>query len=72
VREPVLTLVAAGLVYAVLATILSAILSPILNGNLEGPLAMPFSIIPLLLTNALWGLITGALALVIQRSRGVN
>lgn len=70
VREPVATLVAAGLAYAVMAIVLSAILSPILSGELQGPLAMPLAIIPLFITNAIWGFIAGAIALLIQRSRG--
>ena len=72
VREPIVTLVATGLTYAVLALILSAVLSPILDGRLEGPLATPVSIVPLLVTNAIWGLVTGVLAAGIQRARGVR
>ena len=72
VHRPVATLVAAGIVYAVLAVIVSAILSPILSGELKGPLATPFGIIPLLITNALWGLVAGGLALLLQRARGVG
>lgn len=30
---------------------------------------MPLAIVPVLLVNALWGLITGALAAVVQRTR---
>jgi len=68
--RPVLTLLLVGLTYAVLAIILSGILSPILTGELQGPLAQPFAIIPVLLTNAIWGLIAGGLALLLQRARG--
>lgn len=68
-RHPVLTLLLTGLTYAVLSIALSGILSPILTGELQGPLAMPLAIIPVLLTNAIWGLITGTLALLLQRSR---
>lgn len=57
--RPVLTLVAAGLTYAVLSIVLSGNLSPILTGELQGPLAMPLAIIPVLLVNAVWGLIAG-------------
>lgn len=70
--HPVLTLLFAGLTYAVLSIILSGILSPILTGELQGPLAMPIAIIPVLLTNAIWGLAAGGLALVVQRLRGVR
>src|SRR5690606_3566377 len=69
VARPLLTLVLAGLVYAVLSILASGILSPIMTGELQGPLAMPIAIIPVLLTNALWGLIAGALALLVQRLR---
>lgn len=70
--HPVLTLLFTGLTYAVLSIILSGILSPILTGELQGPLAMPIAIIPVLLTNAVWGLMTGGLALLLQRLRGVQ
>ena len=67
VRDPLITLVGAGVAYAVIVAVGSAILSPILTGQLQGPLAMPFSIIPLLLLNAVWGAVAGALAMVLQR-----
>lgn len=70
VASPILTLVAAGLVYALMATLLSAVLSPILTGELQGPLAMPLAIVPMLLTNALWGFLAGVLAQLVQRMRG--
>lgn len=69
VREPVVTLVASGLAYAVMVIGLSAVLSPILTGELQGPLAMPLAIIPLLVTNALWGVAAGGLALLIRGLR---
>lgn len=71
-REPLATLVCAALVYGVLAIVLSAVLSPILLGHLEGPLANPIAIIPMLIVNACWGLIAGALALAVRRARGTN
>lgn len=58
-----------GLVYALGAIILSGILSPILLGHLEGPLAQPLAIIPMLVTNAVWGVIAGGLALLVRRLR---
>ncbi len=70
--HPVLTLLFTGLTYAVLSIILSGILSPILTGELQGPLAIPVAIIPVLLTNAIWGLAAGGLALLLQRLRGVR
>ena len=69
--RPLLTLVLAGLVYAVAAIVLSGILSPLLLGHLSGPLAQPLAIVPMLLVNALWGLIAGLLALGVRRLRGV-
>jgi hypothetical protein len=69
VAHPVLTLVCAGLVYGVLSIVLSGVLSPIMTGRLQGPLAMPFTIVPVLLTNAFWGLVTGLIALLVRRAR---
>lgn len=71
-RHPVLTLLFTGLTYAILSIILSGILSPIIDGRLDGPLANPIAIVPVLLSNALWGLAAGGLALLIQRLRGVK
>lgn len=72
VSRPVLTLVAAALVYALSAALLSAIVSPILDGELGGPLARPWVFIPLLATNAIWGAVAGLLALLLQQVRGVT
>ncbi len=69
VAHPVLTLVAVGLTYAVLSMLLAAVLSPVLTGESRGPLANPVAIVPVLLTNALWGLLAGALAVVVRRAR---
>jgi hypothetical protein len=69
VSRPIATLVAAGLSYAVLSILLSGLLSPILTGRLQGPLATPVAIIPVLLTNAVWGAVAGVLALALQRRR---
>lgn len=71
VSQPVLTLVAAALVYALGASLLSAILSPILDGELDGPFARPWVFIPLLVTNAVWGAVAGVLALLVRQARGV-
>jgi hypothetical protein len=65
VAHPVLTLLCAGVVYGVLSIVLSAILT----GQLQGPLTRPFTIVPVLLTNAFWGLVAGAIALLIRRAR---
>ncbi|MFE4670600.1 hypothetical protein ACFRI7_37160 [Streptomyces sp. NPDC056716] len=68
--EPLLTLIAAGVVYALAVTVLSAILSPLILGRLEGPLARPYAIVPLLLTHIMWGAVCGALALAVRSLRG--
>lgn len=72
IAQPVLTLVFAGLVYGALSIVLSAILSPLLTGELQGPLATPagFGIVAVLIVNAIWGAITGVLALLVQQLRG--
>jgi hypothetical protein len=70
VRHPVLTLVFAALTYAVFSTIFSGIVSPFATGRLQGPMAMPPTIIAVLITNAIWGAVTGLLALALQRARG--
>lgn len=67
--QPVLGGVATGLIYALGAIILSAVLSPILLGRLDGTLANPIAIVPMLLTNAVWGAAAGAIALVVRRVR---
>jgi hypothetical protein len=69
VAHPVLTLVLVGLAYAVLSMLLAAVLSPVLDGRAQGPLANPVAIVPVLLTNALWGLLCGVLALGLHRAR---
>ncbi|MBM6588726.1 hypothetical protein [Brevibacterium sp. RIT 803] len=58
-----------GVIYALGAIILSGVLSPILLGHLEGPLVQPLAIIPMLVTNAVWGVIAGGLALLVRRLR---
>lgn len=70
VSQPLLTGVFAGLSYGVLAILLSGILSPILDGQLQGPLTNPFALLMTLVTNAIWGLIVGALATAIRALRG--
>lgn len=62
VREPLLTLVTAGVLYALATIALSGVLSPILDGELQGPLAKPVSIVPLILFNAFWGAVCGLCA----------
>ena len=66
-----LTLAFAGLAYGVLSIVLSGILSPILTGELQGPLATPFAfaVVPVLVVNGVWGVVTGVIALAVMRMR---
>lgn len=72
VREPVLTLVGAGVVYALATIVVSAILSPILDGELRGPLATPVAIPAVLVFNAAWGAVCGVCAMGLRNMRGVR
>ncbi|WP_199742275.1 hypothetical protein [Streptomyces triticirhizae] len=67
--DPLGTLVAAGLCYALAAIALSGVLSPLLDGELEGPLARPFTIAPLLAVNTLWGAACGRAAAALRDRR---
>lgn len=69
VRNPLLTLLCAGIAYGIFVIVLSALLSPLLIGTLTGPLTNPYAIVSVLLTNALWGALVGLVALVLQRVR---
>lgn len=60
--RPILTLISVGIGYGILAIIMSGIFSPILTGQLQGPLTNPVGILSVLVTNAIWGLITGLIA----------
>ncbi|HIW11672.1 MAG TPA: hypothetical protein H9891_00700 [Candidatus Salinicoccus stercoripullorum] len=60
--RPVITLMMTGIAYAITAMILSGILSPILTGTLQGPLTNSFAIISMLMTNIVWGFVTGIAA----------
>ncbi len=70
VRQPLLTLVCAGVVYGLFAIVISAILSPILTGELSGPATNPFAMVAVLITNAIWGALIGIVALVLQKLMG--
>lgn len=65
--HPMKTLLFTGIGYAILAIIMSGIFSPILTGHLQGPLTNPFAIVGVLVTNAIWGLITGLIAHVVLK-----
>ena len=71
VPDPLWTLVFTGLTYGVLAIVLSAVLSPILTGELQGPLATRagVGVLGVLVVNALWGAITGAIDLLLRHLR---
>lgn len=62
VPQPFLTLLFVGMGYGLLAIIMSGIFSPILTGHLQGPLTHPLGIVSVLITNALWGGLTGFIA----------
>lgn len=64
--RPLLTLVYTGLAYGVFAIVLSAALSPLLMGELQGPVTNPFGLVSVLVTNAVWGLLCGAVALAVR------
>ncbi|RKS06625.1 hypothetical protein DFP74_2266 [Nocardiopsis sp. Huas11] len=64
--RPLLTLVYTGLTYGVFAIVLSAVLSPFLTGELQGPVTNPFGLVSVLATNAVWGLVCGAVALAVR------
>lgn len=67
VREPLLTVLFAGLGYAVTSVLLSAILSPILTGELQGPLVNPIGLVASFAVNAVWGALCGVVAMGLQR-----
>ncbi|WP_231314414.1 hypothetical protein [Neobacillus sedimentimangrovi] len=68
-QHPIQILVFAGNSYAIFATILSAMLSPILNGQLQGPLANPLALISIIVTNIIWVLLIGVLAIPFIKKR---
>ena len=70
VPRPVLTLTLAGLVYGLAVVPLSAVASTALTGTLQGPIAVPFAIVPILATNAVWGAVAGLLAVAVRSARG--
>lgn len=68
--RPFLTLVCAGLVYAILALVVSAALSPLLLGQVRGPITDPLAMVSVLVTNTLWGALAGGLALALRGLAG--
>lgn len=66
VSSPVTVLVGAGLCYALFAILLSGIVSPLLDGKLQGPLTNPLALVSVFTTNAVWGLLIGGIAKVLQ------
>jgi len=67
IRQPIVILMSAGIVYALLAIVMSAMLSPMLTGHLQGPITNPFAIVSMLITNAIWGIVAGLLSTVLMR-----
>jgi hypothetical protein len=74
VRQPLLTLIFTGMTYGVFSFGLGAILSPLLTGEVFGPLArpfiLPFALVSVLTTNAIWGAGVGLLASGVQGLAG--
>ncbi|MBU5670684.1 hypothetical protein [Paenibacillus brevis] len=66
VSSPVTILVGAGLSYALFAILLSGIVSPLLDGKLQGPLTNPLALVSIFTTNAVWGLLIGGIAKLLQ------
>jgi hypothetical protein len=66
VRQPLLTLICAGISYGVFAILISAVVSPVLTGQLSGPLTNPIAVVAVLLTNAIWGAVVGVCALALH------
>lgn len=66
VSSPVTILVGAGLSYALFAILLSGIVSPLLDGKLQGPLTNPLALVSVFTTNAVWGLLIGGIAKLLQ------
>ncbi|WP_214319310.1 hypothetical protein [Nonomuraea sediminis] len=68
-RQPLLTLVGAGLVYGVLAIVLGATLGT-LTGEGGMSILRPLTVVSILITNAIWGAVVGLMAFGIQKARG--
>jgi hypothetical protein len=69
-QRPILTLVLAGVVYAVLAILLSTIF-PVVTGVFSGPITNPYAITSILITNAIGGALVGLCAWGLIRLRTV-
>jgi hypothetical protein len=69
VPQPLSTLVWVGVSYGVFAILLSAVFSPLLSGQWQGPATNPLAIVSVLITNAIWGLIVGVVAMAWMRVR---
>lgn len=65
VRQPLLTLVSSGALYAVIAILTSGLL-------LRGVAAAMFGSVSILVTNVVWGAVCGLLARGLQRLRGIR
>ena len=73
VDHPIRTLILTGVCYGVISLIISGIFSSTMLGELQGPLAFPYAIFWALVTNAIWGLILGAIAwVVIMKRRAID
>ncbi|MBZ2194909.1 hypothetical protein [Occultella gossypii] len=69
-KTPILTSVLAAMAYGVYTIVIGATVLPITTGGFESLSTMAIAILPVIGTNAAWGLITGLIARGIQTMRG--
>jgi len=69
VPAPFLTLVFTGLVYGGYIIVLGAPLSSVLAGEPTGPVTTPVAVVAVLVSDAIWGGVCGAVALLVRRLR---
>lgn len=67
VREPLLTLVFAGVVYGVFAIAIGVMLSSLRPDQITGPVIDPIASVVVLITDAVWGALVGLCALALER-----
>ncbi|NUO59928.1 MAG: hypothetical protein HOV71_25290 [Hamadaea sp.] len=74
VERPVLTLTAAGSAYGVIELAIGGVVGVFADDPSTGLdlSLLGFALIPVLLTNGIWGAFTGLIALLVQRMRGVR
>ncbi|NUR73772.1 MAG: hypothetical protein HOU81_23410 [Hamadaea sp.] len=74
VERPVLTLTAAAAAYGVIELAMGSVVGIFADDPSAGlnPALLGFALIPVLLTNGIWGAVTGLIALLVQRMRGTR